>query len=209
MTDCNKFDPSELTSEKKLWDIYKKSRNIPLSKFNMWTSLLVLVLLSINAWITRQPLSETVDLIRKSADSGLSISLNTLGFLLAGFTIFATVSKPSLSLKMAEIYHSESGLSYLKHNYFIFIRVFIYYIAFAVFCLTILMFGHKSGLVSTLISKTTYPDCLRYIVIKVSYIAIFAGYFFLIIQLKTFTFNIYHAVMTSLRWKAETKNADE
>lgn len=197
------INPKDLMKEKKLWDIYIASRRIPPSRFNSVTTLLVFILLCVNSWFTTQPISETIDVIRELASNGLAISLSTLGFLLAGFTIFATVSQPSLSLRMSEISHPDSGLSYLKHNYFIFMRVFIYYLTFSVFCLFIVMFGHAGGLVPLLVSYAPYEESVKFFIAKIAYVLLFTGYYFLIMQLKSFVFNIYHAVMTSLRWRAE------
>lgn len=202
MTDF-KFVPSELTKEKKLWDIYIASRKIPSSIFNTLTTLLVFIILIVNSWLTTQPIDEMISMTRDLSSTGLAVTLSTLGFLLAGFTIFATISQPSLSIAMAGIEHPKSGLSYLKHNYFIFLRVFIYYLVFAVFCLIIIMFGHKGGLLSLLIEHSACPSGLKVMIVKASYIMILTGYYFLIMQLKSFVFNIYHSVMTSLRWKAE------
>lgn len=197
------FEPKDLTKEKKLWDIYVSSNRIPFSRFNLITTILVLILLVVNSWFTTQSIAETIELVRKMSDTGLAVTLSTLGFLLAGFTIFATVSQPSLSLRMAEIRHPDSGLSYLKHNYFVFLRVFVYYLMFSIFCLLIIMFGHKGGLVPLLAALSPYPNEVKFAVVKASYVLLFTGYYFLIMQLKSFIFNIYHAVMTSLRWKAE------
>ena len=197
------FDPKDLTKEKRLWDIFIASKRISFSRFNAITTTIVFILLLVNSWLTNQPVEETIELVRDLSSVGLAISLSTLGFLLAGFTIFATVSQPSLSLKMAEITHPVSGLSYLKHNYFIFLRVFIYYLLFSIFCLLIIMFGHKGGLVPVLASHFPYHEQVKFAVVKASYVLLFTGYYFLIMQLKSFIFNIYHSVMTSLRWKAE------
>jgi len=197
------FDAKDLMKEKRLWDIYLASRRIPFSRFNTITTLMVFIVLIVNSWLTTQSISDTILVVREFSGTGLATSLSTLGFLLAGFTIFATISQPNLSLRMAEIINPESGLSYLKHNYFVFYRVFIYYLAFSIFCLFIIMFGHKGGLISLLVLYSPYSDCVKYAVIKIAYVLLFTGYYFLIMQLKSFIFNIYHAVMTSLRWKAE------
>lgn len=197
------FDPKELTREKKLWDIYLASRRIPFSRFNFISTLVVFSLLVLNATFSREALPDTITLVREMASSGFAISLSTLGFLLAGFTIFATVSQPSLSLNMAAVINEKSGLSYLKHNYFIFLRVFIYYVAFSIFSLSIIMFGHSGGLIATIINLSPNPDPLRFFIVKAAYVLLFTGYYFLIMQLKSFIFNIYSSVMTSLRWKAE------
>lgn len=197
------FDPKELTRENKLWDIYLASRRIPFSRFNFISTLVVFILLVLNAAFSREVLPDTISLVRDMASSGFAISLSTLGFLLAGFTIFATVSQPSLSLNMAAVINEKSGLSYLKHNYFIFLRVFIYYVVFSIFSLSIIIFGHSGGLIATIINLSPNPDPLRFFIVKAAYVLLFTGYYFLIMQLKSFIFNIYSSVMTSLRWKAE------
>ncbi|MCL6272226.1 hypothetical protein M3P05_20090 [Sansalvadorimonas sp. 2012CJ34-2] len=197
------YETKELTKEKKLWDVYWASRRLPHSKFNTITTIMVFILLIINSWLTQQPIDETLKFVREISSSGLSISLSTLGFLLSGFTIFATVSQPSLFLGMSEIPHPDSGLSYLKHNFFIFLRVFIFYIAFATLCLLITVLGHKGGLISLLVSYSPHPEEIKFTLVKIAYIFICTFYYFLLMQLKSFVFNIYHAVMTSLRWKAE------
>lgn len=199
----SEFSPKELTSEKKLWDIYLASRNIPFSRFNVVSTLMVFILLMVNAAITTEPLKDTTNLVREMAANGFSISLSTLGFILAGFTIFATVSQPNLSLSMAAIKNDDSGLSFLKHNYFVFLRVFIYYIVFCVFSLSIVVFGQSGGLISTIVNLAPNTEIIKYMIVKFAYVILFTGYYFLIMQLKSFIFNIYHSVMTSLRWKAE------
>ena len=201
----DEFLPEDLLKEKRLWHIYLASRSIPHSRFNIISTLIVSLCITASACLSPQPVDKTIEIIRYFSSMGLSLSLNILGFLLAGFTIFATVSQPNLLLGMAEMKHPESGLSWLKHNFFIFMRVFIYYLAFAVFCLFIIIFGHPGGLLTllTLVSLSPYNECIKFLVVKLCYIVLFTGYFFLILQLKSFIFNIYHSVMTSLRWKAE------
>lgn len=197
------FSPKDLTKEKRLWDIFVASSRIRSNWFNVVSTALVFLALSTNAWFTPQPIAETLQVVRSFSILALSTTLSTLGFLLAGFTIFATITQPTLSLAMAELKHPESGLSWLKHNYFVFLRVFIYYLVFAVFCLIIQMFGHKGGLIPLVVSYSPYSEHVKFAVVKIGYVIIFTGAYFLIMQLKSFIFNIYHSVMTALRWKAE------
>jgi len=197
------FTPKELTKEKSLWDIYVSSRRIKTSCFNAGMTTIIFVILVLNSLLTAQPVNEMLDIVREFAYTSLTVALSILGFLVAGFTIFATISQPSLSLSMAEIPHPDSGLSWLKHNYFIFLRVFIYYLSFTVFCLLIEILGHKGGFLSLLLSYSPYSECLKVCIVKASYVLLFTGFFFLIMQLKSFIFNIYHSVMTALRWRAE------
>jgi hypothetical protein len=121
----------ELTKEKNLWQIYLLSRQIPSSKFNRISLILGMVLMVIHVSTTNQETHEMAERVLKWSELGFGFALSTLGFLIAGFTVFATLSKPSLLLEMACQQHDESKLSYLKYNIFIFFRVFIYYLVFS------------------------------------------------------------------------------
>lgn len=203
MTVADDFPPKDLTKEKSLLQIYIASRRIKGSWFNGFTTFLVVLLLCVHAWLSPQPIDDTLAAVRGAADWGFSLSLSTLGLLIAGFTIFATISQPGLSIEMSRVRHPESGLSWLKHNYFIFLRVFIYYIVYSALCLSIIAFGGKDGLVPLLASYSPYEDHVKFTLTKVFYVILYSGQYFLLMQLKSFTFNIYHSVMTALRWKAE------
>lgn len=196
------FDPSDLTKERSLLDIYIQSRRIPCSKFNFFSTLIITSLLILRTWISDANMAVTIEAIRKFSEIGLYASLTTIAFLVSGFTIFATVSQPKMLIAMAKVQHPDSGLSYLKHNFFIFIRVFIYYIVFASFCLIILIFGHNNGLASALITLSPNKIEIKFLIVNASYVLIFSWYYFLIMQLKSFIYNIYHAVMSSIRWNA-------
>lgn len=197
------LDPKDILKEKRLWDIYISSRRIPYSRFNTVTTFIIFLLLIVSAWCCNAPTGEQITTIREFAELGLILSLTTIGFLLAGFTIFASVSQPSLLASMACVRHPDSGLSYLKHNFFVFMRVFIYYLVFAALCVIIVIFGHKNGLISILVHHSPHPEKLKFLVVNISYVALFTFYYFLIMQLKSFIFNIYHSVMTSIRWNVD------
>jgi len=197
------FDPAELTKERNLLDIYRQSRKITSSGFNQVASAIVLCLL-----LTYVLASSNVHVIarnvRELADLGFNFTVGILGFLLAGFTIFATVSKTKLLKTMAVTQHKESGLSYLKYSFFAFMKVFIVYLAFATLCLLIKIIGGPEGPVTLLI--TWMPSgvrTLKRVVASISLIVVGTWFFFLLMVLKSFIFNVYHIVMTAIRWEFE------
>ena len=197
------FNGKHLTEEKKLWDVYVQSRRIPSNRFNAITTSFVFLVLAANAVFTSQTSFEILNLVRALAENGFTIAFIAIGFLLTGFTVFSTITQPSLFLAMAKVTNPESGLSYLKHNYFVFLRVFIYYLGFAVFSLSIMAFGHPGGAMPTLVSYFPSSDFFEVLLVKACYVVILTWYYFLVVQLKSFLFNIYHSVMTSLRWEHE------
>lgn len=90
-----------------------------------------MLLLGINAFCLEKDVSVILSDTRTWASMGFSFSINTLGFLIAGFTIFATISKPRMMLAMMWHTNKETGLPTLKYNFFAFMQVFIAYIVFA------------------------------------------------------------------------------
>jgi hypothetical protein len=195
------FDESELTSEKSLWDVYWLSRTIKPSKFQFISILAIMIALAVNAFGLEPNIDIILEDTRKWASSGFNFSITTLGFLIAGFTIFATLSKPQMMLAMMSHRNKKTNLPTLKYNFFTFMKVFIMYIAFSVVYLAIDLFGQKGGLFSNSISLLPYGDCLKIVSIKVAYIIVGSSFFYLLLLLKTFIFNIYTITMNFLRWE--------
>lgn len=194
---------SELTREKNLWQIYLLSRRIPSSKFNRISLLIGSAIMVVHVITTNQDTHEMTERVLKWAELGFGFAISTLGFLIAGFTVFATLSKPSLLLEMARQKHDETQLSYLKYNFFIFFRVFIYYLIFSGVCLSFMILAQPKGFISQIIHHFSDPECVKRIFVSVAMVLIASGFLMLLLQLKSFTFNIYHSVMTSIRWIAD------
>ena len=196
-----KFDDNELTSEKSLWDIYKLSRRILPSKFQISFLLCVAILLGINAFMLNSDLSILLSDTRSWATLGFEFSITTLGFLIAGFTIFATISKPKMMLAMMDHTNKETGLPTLKYNFFAFMKVFIAYIVFAIVYLLIVLFGQTGGFLSNAIAFLPNSECVKIAIIKSAHICIGTSFVYLVLLLKSFVFNIYAIVMNFLRWE--------
>lgn len=202
----DELNSNALLAEKDLWSIYLAARKIPSSRFNIVTTWVFLLVLVIQVYFFPQGIEAQVEIIRRYAEFGFNAALTTMGFLVAGFTIFATLSDPDLFIKMGQKLHPETKISWLKHNFFLFVRVFIYFMIFIVLCLVIIVFGSKSGLVSSLISLSDSAARLRVVIAAVAYVTLMTGFYFILMQLKSFIFNMHHAVMTSLKWKWDRKN---
>ncbi|MCG7500069.1 hypothetical protein MHO82_24705 [Vibrio sp. Of7-15] len=196
-----KFNDSELTSEKSLWDIYKLSRRISSNKFNMSLITFVLILLSINSFYLESDTAVILKNTRDWASQGFNFSITTLGFLIAGFTIFATLSKPRMMLAMMDHTNPDTGIPTLKYNFFAFMKVFIAYISLAVIYLLVVLLGQKNGFISNVIELLPKSNCIKYFLINISYVFIGSSFVYLLLLLKTFVFNIYTIVMNSLRWE--------
>ncbi len=193
---------SELTKEKNLWQIYRASRKIPGSRFNNCVAVVSAIILSFYAFTSTEPQADLVERVLKWSEFGFSSALNILAFLLAGFTVFATITRQDLMIALADHTHEQSGLSYLKYNLFLFYRVFVYLLAFAFFCICIYVFCPKNG-AATLIVGKHLSEAVKQMIVKVGIVLIGSGFVAMLLELQSFVFNIYHVVMTSIRWSAE------
>lgn len=196
-----KFDQNELTKEKGLWDIYRSSRKIKSSKVQIVFIILIMILLAINAFYLEDDIGVILKDTRSWASTGFSFSITTLGFLIAGFTIFATLSRPEMMLAMMEHTNKETGLPTLKYNFFTFMNIFICYIALSLLYLLIMILGQSGGFLPNIINLSPRDLHIKECVIKVGYIIVGSGFVYLLFLLKTFIFNIYAVVMNFLRWE--------
>lgn len=198
------LSPKALLEEKSLLQIYKKSRRIPFNSLNFWSTIIVVVMVAIQYCLLDVPIAEKLKAVRDFSVMAVGITTTVLGFLLAGFTIFATISQPDMLVAMSQHREQKSGLSFLKYNFFIFMRVFIYYMAYAVFCVFILIFAIKGGIIHFLVNISPISHEIIEWLVGFSYVALYGGMFFLLMQLKSFIYNVYHSVMTAIRWKASS-----
>lgn len=195
------FDPAELTSEKSLWNVFVLSRRILPSKVQTLLNTLAAALLTVNAFVLQPTAAPLLTDARTWASNGFNFTITTLGFLIAGFTIFMTVAKPGMMLAMMDHVDKETGLPTLKKNLFAFMRVFIAYLACAGIFLCVLLFCQPGGVVPSLVKLLPAPDCVRDVLIKIGYVILGSSFVYLLLMLKSFIFNVYAIVMNILRWE--------
>jgi len=198
------FDPKVLTEEKSLAQIAWRSRRIPSNGFNVLVMIVTVATATTYAYWSSRPSSSLVELDRLIASTGLTLSTTVLGFLIAGFTIFATLTKPSLFQRMAIITHQKSGLSYLKYNFFTFIQVFIHYLCYTAFTWLLLIIGAKEGPLGEAAQRAfDNPVVIKSFIARLGLVVLVAWSAYVLLILKSFVFNIFHVVMTAIRWEFE------
>lgn len=203
----------DLLKEKTLFALYRNALRIPFSRFNIGISSAggILTLLA-SLWTAK--CTDLFDSLSALSVIGISSSVSLLGFLLAGFSFFASVSDRLLFCRMAELQH-ECGLSYLKYNFLVFMRVFVEYLAFSVISLLVLTLLQKGmpfrDHFGPILDAWEWPKAVAIsikpgTILGASFLGLYVGFFlFLLLQLKSFIFNIYHVVMTNIRWALETE----
>ncbi len=208
----NRFDSEDITKEIGLLDVYKASRSrLKKNKINIFSTLAVFIMLTIYAFFSNESSVSLLEKLRNWAEMGFSFSAGILGFLIAGFAIFATVSDKKLFTTMARTEHKKSGLSYLKHNFFALMYVFIAYLGFAILCLLVQLLGGASGFISIMIELIASNR--DFLIIKsflagIGIVVVGTWFFYSLMLLQTFIFNIYHIVMTSIRWEVDKDNPE-
>jgi hypothetical protein len=206
---------ADLLFEKSLWQIYRQCvQKLPPSKFNVLATGATFLFLLLDVAYFPEEFASRIKLTRSLAEMGMGFGPTVLGFLIAGFTIFSTLSKPELFRRMYDRVHNESGLSFLKVNFFTFAEVFVVFSAFTVACLLIKIFaGERSFLVSLIQASQRHPF-LGYSVDKVwlangGYVVVPTACFYSLLALKSFIFNTYHTVMTSIVWSFNSEGGEK
>jgi hypothetical protein len=198
------YEGEDLFQEKSLWEIYRVCvTRLKISRFNASVCALVTLLLSVYAYSTNNSRGQIEASIRSLADMGLGYGTTILGFLIAGFTIFATLTKPTLLRQMYHTTHP-SGLNYVKVNFFAFIEVFIIYLTFIMLCLAIKLFAPVNGPLTEVIqwfNSFSFSYVIRVDILKkIGFVIFGASSFYAMLALKSFVYNTHHAVMTLIVW---------
>lgn len=206
----NFIDPAGLHNEKSMWDLYLLSFKFPGSKFNYFVFCFAFLFLIVYCYGSSPTSSELSRSIRSTLVFGVSLAPAVIGFLVAGFTIFVTVTKIELFNFMAIRKYKKSNESYLKYNMSAFMLAFIHYCAFILVCAILTIFAQPNGPIVLIVkymfdgiqiytNRDLYNDFL-----KIFFSFFSAWSIYLIMLLKTFVFNIYQVLCTTVRWSLES-----
>lgn len=185
----------EFFKEKNLWHIFKSSQVIPISNYNKWISRIVALIAFINGYFLTS--NQLYLVVTTTSGTLFGVLITTLGFLVAGYTIFCTVIPIDLQKEMSEAVDDDTGLSYFNLFHFLFLRVFFYFVAFSGFLFLINFFQGSSGLIFFLIDN----HCFYFMINLLAYTLIAGITIFILMELMSFIFNIFESVRTTLHWE--------
>ncbi|EAR3876273.1 hypothetical protein EJ447_15310 [Salmonella enterica subsp. enterica] len=205
----NKIDAKEITKEKNLWDVYLLCKRITISTFHVCILLTASIFLLTNSFFLERDMSHLVSDIRNWALIGFNFAVTTLGFLIAGFTIFATLSKPDMFLQMMSVQHKKTQMPTLKYNFMAFMKVFISFITFTFIYLVIILFCQTNGMIGNMVDLVPYSTVIKELIIKLEYWVIGTSLIYLVLVVKTFIFNIYAIIMNNIRWELYIKRKEQ
>jgi hypothetical protein len=189
----------DLTQERGLWSVFVSTLRVRRGKLSIWILVITGALLSINAFAFSIPTSVVIQDLRRWSEIGLNFSVTTLGFLVAGYTIFATLSNPAMMAALLNFKDSETGFSKLKANHLKLVKPIIEFIILASFYMFILITAQPYGLLSNLAKEFNSIDSCVYIVSRIIYIIAGAGLVYLIGILQSFVFSNRSGVGTPQR----------
>lgn len=197
------FD-DELVQERSLTEVYLVARRMPVSWFNQLGTFVVFALLILYGVLSDAKTSFLASRVRDIADYGFGFAVSMLSFLIAGFTVYLTVMKPSLILWMANIREDKSKLPWIKVTAFHFLRVMTVYVAFCLLCLVIKIFGATSGPLSSFLSWfLTDAEVSKLWIVRLSLALVGSTVIHLILLLQSFIFNIYATSMAAVCWERQ------
>jgi hypothetical protein len=126
----------------------------------------------------------------------LGVIASILGFLIAGFSIFATMGKQNLFVRLAKFSQGARRLSEFKIIFFNFLYIFIHYISYCgVLTIFVLIFTDGPILDSIMtVSLRLHRPSVRLLMAEVQILFVcYTLYIFLL--LKSFVWNLYQALL--------------
>ena len=188
--------------ERSLGEVYWKARKVGSTRTNFGVAVFVCItfgLFAVADWkfcLNVLTLGILKALVSQIAEVGFALTSAILGFLIAGFSIFASITRPAVFVGLAKLDHRKTGLSRLQFIFFNFLLVFVHYLAFlatSIFLKLVLPLGPT--VVTEIQLRTELPVPLVWWS-AVSIISLLLGWLtFLIMLLKSFIWNIYQAVL--------------
>lgn len=194
----------ELLKEKNLRAVFWAARRLPVSRFNQTCTAIMILVLGAYTCLTPEDGPTMAKKVRELTDYGFSFATSILSFLIAGFTIYVSITKTELLLFLSGQRHEESGLPWIKHSTFVFLRVMAIYVAFCLLCVSIKLLGGPGGAFSLLLDwSSADPVASKRWIAKIGFITVGAGVVHILVLLQSFIFNIYHTAMLSICWERE------
>ena len=201
----------ELFDERNLWQVSLQARKLTGSKFNRWVTRLGLLLIGggivYGMYCTEPRLITPTNIIawmREWSSTGIGFATSILGFLIAGFSIFASVTNKRLFIALAQMNYEDTGVSQLKFIFFNFVIVFLHYLTFLGICLIVDLFFPSGGPFSLIAQRVLGGHKLLEEVLSLIGAVTIGGWFiYIVLMLKSFIWNLYQAVLLAIAAEAE------
>lgn len=194
----------DLTKEKSLAAVWRAAWVIPSRKSWMAVAGACAIAAGLADPLVDVPSVIAREKLRSLVELGINTTSAVLGFLIAGFTVYSTMTRAEIFKQMAFVRHEQTGLSYLKYNMFSFVKFFVAYCTFFIWCIALRALVVPDGPILALVTMNGLPQVgsITTFVSVLTGISV-GGMVYVSLLMPSFIFNIYHSVMTTVRWDIE------
>lgn len=193
---------AKLLAEKSLWDIWRASGRIPRPARNWLLRLGGLAAVSLYAFLLPHGDASLVKAARSLIGLAFPAMLGLLGFLLAGLTIFVSGERRDVLKAMAQCEDVGLGMSTLKVNLFAFVRPLVELLLISALLLVAMLVAEPSG---SPIAWVIHDNTGRapYLASRMGFVGVAFLTLCGFVAVKSAVRNVYHLIMTSVRWELE------
>lgn len=193
----------EIFGERSFSDLYRRAsivsssklnRNCAISAANFFAAVIALSVYFKLDLISVESVKASLDHLN---ESGIGFSVSILGFLVAGFSIFSTITKPELFIALAKIrYRKNINFNNFQFIFYNFMYVFYNYVTFLLVCFIFdFLFGGKSPFVGIQDIISEFSNEIFIILYGGIFCLIFGWLVYLVMLLRSFIWNMYQAVI--------------
>lgn len=197
--ESDKFDVNELSREKDFWALVRLVLNI---KFNVENLLIPLIAFAVVLCLNMlsvgksQPISSEV--VASMAKDLVGWYYTILGFLIAGYTVFASVTSVDLSAQLAKKKNPETGLSWLKYIHAMFFKTILIFFFSSMYSLFLVLLLRKFAGYEFVVNGFGQ---FKIVALSIADALDVAFFVLSMMMLKSFLFNIYSSVMIAVGMK--------
>lgn len=183
--------------------MYWKARRVGSSTTNSAVAVLAAAILPVIAVVgwhlgsSPLPTAALGGIVLQVAETGFTFTTAILGFLITGFSVFSSITRPEIFAALAKLPHTDGDISRLKFIFFNFLLVFIHYVAFLGLSIAVIIVasGLPSPVAHIIRLKICGWDGAIYCLIVFATSVTIGWLAFLVMLLKSFIWNIYQAVL--------------
>ncbi len=194
---------TELNSFSKLYCVVRKVKT---SKHISRVFCLMLFLFGVVNLTGEINMLSTINSLLSYSSSAINWSVAILGFILAGYSIYSTLTDKELNLALATVKHPSYKISYLAYTHAVFVKVIIEITAICLFSFIVQVIA-DSPLMESIVKEGSVANYTLYFCILVLTV-VQALFVYVLMSCLVFIYNVYHSIMTSVRWFAENKTDD-
>lgn len=191
----------EFFKDKNLLDIYRKSFTFSETSWDFHVKFFCTWILIIGG-LAISGQNDILPQAQKALEAwqtlGASYGASILGFLIAGFTIFASMTKIEVFIALSLTPHPNFGISWLRFIFYSFLRVFIVHITLLSACVFSVLTKDIGLFVGASLSIEDTSGTIRKTWTGVCIVIV--GYLLLssLLHLKTFVWNLYQSILIAI-----------